>query len=352
MPPEADVIEKPDTTPAPAAPAAPAPASGSEPAAAAPAAPASTEPAAAPAAPAGDDKKSGGSILDEIDDDSDEGDKTAEGNKEPAKDGEKKPEGNAPWRADWREAIAGGDEKRLAALKRFATPEAMAKSYFALQQKLSSGEYKKAPGEDASPEELAAWRQEQGIPETPDKYELPPVERYEWSDADKAAAAPLLERLHGKNVPQAAVNEMMGWYAEAQAKHAERIAEIDGSDKQTVEEHMRSAWGDDFKPNTKLLGRLFKDADVIPPALRDALVSARTPDGRRISNMPETIDFLASIARDRYGDGGMLYGDAKVEVSNELKEIEKIRDTDIDKYYREGHHIKYAELLKKTGGKQ
>ncbi len=58
-------------------------------------------------------------------------------------------------------------------LDRFDSPAAVAKSYRELEAKVSSGELKapvKPPAADAKPEEVAAWRKEQGLPETAQAY--------------------------------------------------------------------------------------------------------------------------------------------------------------------------------------
>src|SRR3546814_16344446 len=68
-------------------------------------------------------------------------------------------EGKAPvkaiWPDDWREQMAAGDEKELKRLQRFTSPLTMRKSQHALEQQLSSGEFKTAVGPDAPPDQNA-----------------------------------------------------------------------------------------------------------------------------------------------------------------------------------------------------
>ena len=73
---------------------------------------------------------------------------------------------------DWRTRLAGGDEKELKRLSRFASEADVYKAYRELEKKKSSGELKQALSKDATPEQIAEWRKENGIPETPDKYDL------------------------------------------------------------------------------------------------------------------------------------------------------------------------------------
>jgi len=60
----------------------------------------------------------------------------------------------------WRHDMAAGDNAFLKTLDRFDSPAALAKAYRELTAKLSSGELRaaKPPRQDASPEQIAAWR--------------------------------------------------------------------------------------------------------------------------------------------------------------------------------------------------
>ena len=69
------------------------------------------------------------------------------------------------WSDDWRSKMAGGDAKEAKRLERFASPKEVFKSYRAFETRLSSGELKSAMPKDAKPENLTAWRAENGIPE-------------------------------------------------------------------------------------------------------------------------------------------------------------------------------------------
>src|SRR5690349_11821180 len=76
-----------------------------------------------------------------------------------------------PWGDDWREKLANGDDKKLKALGRFASPEALWAAQEEAQRKISEGLKPKAkPGEKATAEEWAAWRKDNNIPEAVDDY--------------------------------------------------------------------------------------------------------------------------------------------------------------------------------------
>ena len=61
----------------------------------------------------------------------------------------------APSEGDWRSQLAGGDEKRLKALERYADPAAYDKAFRDTQAALRDGGRVKIPGADATPEEMA-----------------------------------------------------------------------------------------------------------------------------------------------------------------------------------------------------
>src|SRR5258708_4539766 len=72
----------------------------------------------------------------------------------------------------WREDLAGGDKAFRKTLDRFDSPAALAKAYKELTSRLSSGDLKatKPPPDNATPEQLAAWRAEQGLPQSATAY--------------------------------------------------------------------------------------------------------------------------------------------------------------------------------------
>jgi hypothetical protein len=72
----------------------------------------------------------------------------------------------------WRQDLAGGDKTFLKTLDRFDSPAALAKAYRELATKLSAGELRavKAPGDNATPEQVATWRTAHGLPENAEAY--------------------------------------------------------------------------------------------------------------------------------------------------------------------------------------
>lgn len=263
---------------------------------------------------------------------------------------EEKDAAPAEWPTDWREKLAGDNDKLAKRLARFTSPEALLKSWQSLEQKLSSGEYKRTLPDDASDEDKAAWRKENGIPDAPDGYTLPEIKGHEWSDADKQIAGTFLADLHAANTPQPVAEAALKWYANFQAQRMEAIADLDRTDTEAREDALRTEWGPkDYRPHIKLATQTFQDDEFISPDLRSLLASARTPDGRRVILHPDFTRFLAERGLERRGPGGLISGEQGARMGGRLDEIRKIRDTDIDRYYAEGLDREYLDLSEKVG---
>lgn len=290
-----------------------------------------------PGKTAGGDSKDGGSILAEADRDEGEGAAGTEGTK-PA----------GVWREDWREAAAGGDAKRLAELQRHNSMESFIKSTWALRQKLSSGEYKRSNlPDDASDEDKAKWREENGIPKGPTEYAIPELDGYEWTEQDEPLLESLLTDLHGANVPQAQVDTMLGWYGKLVVQQRESQHAADVQDRERATDELRTNWNNEFRPNIKLIDRYLTDKEIFPETFRQMINDARLPDGKRFINQPGIADWLLNQAKDHYGAGAMLYGDAKASTNSRVDEIKKIRSTDYPRYVKEGLDQELLDLTRK-----
>ena len=382
---------KPDATatPAPAANAttsAPADKGQAAPAAADPKATGTAPaPGSTPAADAGKDVGGEDSVLDlDLDDDDDgepasgEGDKPAEGEgekpAEPAKDA--KPAGD-----DWakgREAAADAylkklgkklshdkdgkplsdrqrqaniddaREKFLSRLAKYPTREAALLALIDAQNKISSGKYKAALPDDATDDELAAWRKDNGIPDDAKGYKLVKVQGEEWTDADKPGLDKLLGRMHEKNASQAQVDAVLATYkeviAEAKQIQADRIKAIDREDVTETRDILRH----EYKPSLQILDRAFKDASFLPEDVGEMIKTSRMSDGRRLVNNAEMMRIIRDVAMwgisypegvpgalvdfKPYGDGGMLVGDQQAAANSEEQELINLMNTDIDAY--------------------
>jgi hypothetical protein len=268
---------------APATPVAPAPkvAPVAAPAPKAVATPAPATPAADPKPPAASvanpvaPAKTGESIIDKAD---------------PADD----LQGAATWPDDWRDQIAGGDEKSLSLLKRYSSPSAVFNALRAAQAKISSGEYKKGLAKDATPDEIASYRKEQGIPEEASGYELP--KGLEVSETDKPIVDGFLEFAHGKNYSPSQVQDVVNWWYQAQEQAAGQAHEADQQFTQENDDALRKEWGNEYRGNINALKNWL--TTEAPEGIMDNLFGGRLANGRPIGSDASTLRWLVSVMKD------------------------------------------------------
>lgn len=206
-------------------------------------------------------------------------------------------QGNGPtWPADWRKHLAGNDEKEVKQLERFASPADVWRKARALEQRLSSGELKAVtPFPDkGTPEQQAAWRTENGIPESPDKYQVNLGEGVVIGEQDKPIIDDFLKSAHASNTPPNVVNATLKWYYDFAEKQREARYEQDQQAKAKFEDTMRPEWGGEYRPNLNSVHALL---DMAPEGVKDKFLNGRLADGTPIGSDPDTLRWLANLSR-------------------------------------------------------
>lgn len=161
----------------------------------------------------------------------------------------------APPPADWRASLPA-EIRDAPGLAKFNDPAALAKSYIEAE-KLIGRKGVPIPGENATPEEQAAFRAALGVPETPDAYELKAPEGVpaEVWDADNAKA--FAAEAHKLGLTPAQAQGLAAW-------QAARVAELVGKaglepDGRTFEEVLQAEWGQQFDAKMDLAKRAVKE---------------------------------------------------------------------------------------------
>lgn len=252
----------------------------------------------------------------------------------------------ATWPDDWREKLAGDDAAYLNTLKRFNSPADLAKSYREAQRRLSAGEVKKALPDNPSPEELAAWRKENGLPETPDAYtpELP--NGVVLGEADKPLVDSFKEIAHKANMTPAQFNEALRWYyGEIDAMTAKQ-QDSDREFRTQSEDTLRAEFGPEFRANlnavNNTLSLYFGDS-------ANDILSARTASGRMLGDDPLFIKSMALLARELnpamphipVGNGTPMQA-----TENRIAEINRMMREEPARYWKdEKVQAEYRDLL-------
>jgi hypothetical protein len=257
------------------------------------------------------------------------------------------------WAADWRERLAGGDEKARKQLERYASPEDIWKKSRALESKLSSGEYKAVspfPNEGTD-DEKAAWRKERGIPDKSDAYLEKLPEGLVIGEADKANVSKFVERMHGKNAPPEHVHEAIAAYYEIQEGALAEITDTDAKHKESTEEELRSEWGVEYKTELTRIKNFLAGA---PENIRDSLLSARMPPregekvGRPWASDPDVLRWLNSLAREMNPGASVVPTDGRNQASaieDELAGYRKMMADNPKEYWSDKVQKRERELL-------
>jgi hypothetical protein len=247
------------------------------------------------------------------------------------------------WPTDWQDRVSKGDEKRAAHVKRYSSPEAMADALIAAQNRIRSGELKTALPENPKPEELAAWRKENGIPEAPEKYELKFDNGLVIGDDDKPAIDEFLKAAHQANMAPAQAKAAVEWYYREQQRQAEVQAAKDEQQRIEALDKLNVEWGSQFRTN---INRIQNDVlSRFPTDVREAMESARLADGTALFNHPEIIRTFMALANEINPAGVVVPaggGDMTQSLNDEIKGIEAkmgtkayIKDEAMQARYRE-----------------
>ncbi len=237
------------------------------------------------------------------------------------------------WAPDWRQKISA-DEKHKAQLDRFASPKALAESYFALQQKMSSGELKtNIPfPEKGTDEEKATWRKDNGIPVKAEEYDLKGVT---IRDGDKPFVDKFLEAAIGQNMPPQYAKAALGWYFSTLEEANAAQEQKDQSTKTATEDSLRTEWGQDYRRNVNLVKGLLSTA---PQGLDEKIMESRMPDGTALFNDPDVMRFFISMAKT-INPVSTVVPNAGANVASaiddEIKQIEGMMRTDRKAYNKD-----------------
>ena len=189
-----------------------------------------------------------------------------------------------------RATYANGDEKILARLSRYSSEKDMVNALIAAQNKISSGGLRAPLPENPTPEEMAAWRAENGVPLTQKDYGVKVPD-----GADPAQTEEFLATAHELNMTPAQVEKMIAWKTTTDQKAMEQRAELDASARQAGTDELRQDWGPEYKLNINLVTGLL---DAAPQGVKEQLMGARLANGTLFGNDPNSLRWLASLARE------------------------------------------------------
>lgn len=237
---------------------------------------------------------------------------------------------------NWRDAFAGDDDKFKSSIERYSTPEDLGKAFREQRATISSGNLRPQPDENATPEDLAAFRSENGIPAESTGYLENLPEGLVIGEDDKEIFADFAGAMHEMNVEPAVMHKVIDWYNGFAEDQQDQMAEMDNGHHQETEDALRTEWGTDYRANINLVGSLIEGTFSEENA--SAILNARDAEGRAIMNIPGVLEGLASIQRQlnpvaRIAPSTGRTADQTLE--DEIGELEKFMREDRDKYNKD-----------------
>jgi hypothetical protein len=233
-----------------------------------------------------------------------------------------------------RETLAGGDEALLKQLNRYKSPEAISKAF---REARAAAQKKQSPfrlGENASEDEVKAYREALGIPENPGEYPVAFRDDFPAADVDKEMLPEFRNRMHKAGVDPKAASEALEFYQDlaiARTQDAQRRA-VETTKKTQAE--LRAEWGGEFDGNIGAIRELMTaqlGADGF-----EQMMGLRLEDGTLLQDQAPFVKMLAQIATDYYGSNAIYSGDVEATtktVEDKLADFDNMQMSDPDKYW-------------------
>lgn len=245
------------------------------------------------------------------------------------------PPAAATWPEDWRKQMAGDDEKELKQAERYSTPKDIWKKARELERRLSSGELLKPLPDNATPEQVAEFRQSRGIPDKPEAYLEKLPNGLVIGTEDKPIFDSLVKKLHERNADPKTVHGIVEWYSNFKEEAAAEQRQQDVAFGQQTEDTLRTEWGTDYRINKSIRDTYI---DALPPAIKDVFLNSRMPDGRPLGDHPDLSKWLVQQARDAGYSNTIVAGtngNTGQTLEDEITKIEKFMGTNRSEYNKD-----------------
>lgn len=252
------------------------------------------------------------------------------------------------WPDDWREKYSN-DPKVLARLQRYGSPKAAIDALFAAQKKISSGELKSVLKAEATPEEKAAWREENGIPATPKDYDLNLPNGVVIGENDKPIVDEFLTKAHEANMHPDQVKQTLAWYLDKQEQARIEMENRDNQLRMKHEDELRAEFGPEYRKNLMIANNVLESAFG---KIKDKFLSARAADGAPFGSDPDVIRALVQLGREMNPIGTVVPGsgtNAVQAAENELNSLRKMMGDAKSEYWKgpsaSANQARYRELV-------
>lgn len=251
-----------------------------------------------------------------------------------------------PPATDWRSDMAGEDKELLGFLGRYASKDAALKAFKKTNDDIKKGVYRKPLSDDPTPDEIAAYRKDFGVPDKPEGYLEKLPEGLVIGDDDRPMVESFLAKMHSANAPAAVTSAALDAYYELVDQQAAAESEANATAKAAGEDALRSEWGGDYRRNLNILQ---SHLSTLPEAVTAAITGGRGPDGIALANNPEIIKWLTGLALESNPVATVVPGagaNQESAIADEIATIERTMRENRPAYNRdEKMQTRYRELL-------
>jgi hypothetical protein len=260
------------------------------------------------------------------------------------------------WPDSWRQEILGGEEyiksnadasKELERLQNFKSPNDIYKSFRSIEKEFSKRAPRMEFKEGMSEADLAKYRQQEGIPNSPKEYKLEFDNGLVVGENDKPLVDGFLDYAHKKNMPESYVKSAIEWYLSDAENSSAKMAQMENDHKLQTLSSLKAEWGPEFQGNINAINELFIDA----PEIKDILLTARGPDGLPIGNVDSVIRWAVGLSKKVNpmasftlpgGENGFKA------LESRLGELKNIMTTDRERWFKSPDlQSEYDELVAK-----
>lgn len=252
--------------------------------------------------------------------------------------------GGEPLQYDrWRELVSAGDDKVLQELTRYKSPADIGKQLLSQKQELSKRAQPVTLPKDATPEQVAAYREAIGVPKegTVEAYGIKAPDGYALTESDKVTLAAFAKEMHEVHAPPSIVHKAVAKFFEVQQETAKAQSKIDSDKGRAWNEEREQERGRDDKAllaasRTFLQNHPWIKGQENPEAALLDLVTARLPGGGLLGDHPLFHAVIADAAlKGGYGDRIManeLEAGSGKSLAEQQSEIEALRFKDSRAY--------------------
>jgi len=184
--------------------------------------------------------------------------------------------------------------KRLTQLGRVTDLKALTKIHFEAQDKIREGVKPVGLNENSTDEQIAEYREANGIPDSAEGYSDSLEEGLVLGDTDSRIMDEVFKVAHDNNVSTDVMGQLTNAMLTARAAEEQQIVQQDGLDTQNTRTMLNEQWGSDYQTNINMISGLTQQ---LPEAVREDFMNARMADGRAMFNSPEVAQFFADVAR-------------------------------------------------------